>query len=626
MCVSSHETDGLVRIPRLTKQRSTRETFEEDCARHRFIVWAAVKRNSCSRMTAEERLECPLLRCTQRFLDHETMLRHLAACELLSSGEYWCYDHMRVERFDDVKCRRCLGHPSKRRKMLSMAKTFFHSLGQKSKKATPGFDLEPRDPVLPPPPSYDSIHVSPQPAHPTELSATEIVEIDSTEIPATATTTTLGPSYDGVIDPQALLVPELDSELDSIAPSPGSSIQWQMMNGVVESGWPVTMPITPPEESELRSPAGRPSLQVNTHGLRGGSRPAPRLLPTVPRSKFLSPSSSVRSNASTNSNVSTMSNVSSIASCWSGAWSMASGFDTSLASPDDIVSQEPFLSDNLFAGPCDAPDATFPKLPRGFYSELPADVPSSRVPELLSPDPMLFSFNEDPPSYATDIELTGDSLDLLDLDDAEVEESNICCSKSKSLVASAWDALQEHIVSSKLKIRETRGNPLADQLPSKSTNSIATTGLRTLRSLLDDNHSIPAIDLICFIHLIYAFSLAIHEQDAAARAKDLFLQSLSYATCVPLGERELYTQLIFDIWQPTDITQEHISSHFSRRQSAGLGRSSSFKGKEPEVATCHPGTVGADALLTVACNFLDGKRDESTPRVEGDICSRFANL
>ncbi len=53
------------------------------------------------------------------------MLRHLAGCECLPSGEYWCYDHMRVERFDDLKCKRCLGHPSKRRKMLSMAKNFF---------------------------------------------------------------------------------------------------------------------------------------------------------------------------------------------------------------------------------------------------------------------------------------------------------------------------------------------------------------------------------------------------------------------------------------------------------------------------------------------------------------------
>ena len=122
-------------LPRAHINSSSRQTFQDDCARHRFIVWAAVKRNSCSRMRQEEKLRCPLLRCNQDFPDHEQMLRHLAGCEYLASGEYLCYEHMRVERFDDIKCKRCLGHPSKRRKVISVAKSFFQSLGHRSKRS-----------------------------------------------------------------------------------------------------------------------------------------------------------------------------------------------------------------------------------------------------------------------------------------------------------------------------------------------------------------------------------------------------------------------------------------------------------------------------------------------------------
>lgn len=113
----------------------TLNSSTEDCATQRFILWAAIRRNACLRMSAEKRLECPLLRCQQRFPDHESMLRHLIGCDMLVDCEYWCYDHDRVERFDDTRCKKCIGHPSKRRKMLSLAKSFFASLGHNKGKA-----------------------------------------------------------------------------------------------------------------------------------------------------------------------------------------------------------------------------------------------------------------------------------------------------------------------------------------------------------------------------------------------------------------------------------------------------------------------------------------------------------
>ena len=122
-------------LGRMLTRKSALSTSKDDCATQRFILWAAVRRNACMQMGEEKRLECPLLRCQQRFPDHESMLRHLITCDLLPDCEYWCYEHMRVERFDDTRCKKCVGHPSKRRKMLTLAKSFFTSLGHNKGKA-----------------------------------------------------------------------------------------------------------------------------------------------------------------------------------------------------------------------------------------------------------------------------------------------------------------------------------------------------------------------------------------------------------------------------------------------------------------------------------------------------------
>ncbi|ERS99855.1 hypothetical protein HMPREF1624_03220 [Sporothrix schenckii ATCC 58251] len=151
---SSRSSMSSDRLDTPTMSCVTRATSKEDCATQRFIVWAAVRRNACDRMTEGERLECPLLRCTQRFQDHESMLRHLITCDRLEYCEYWCYEHMRIERFDDSRCKKCLGHPSKRRKMLSMAKSFFTSLGHNKGKAV--VDQGGLDAGLSPAPSFAS--------------------------------------------------------------------------------------------------------------------------------------------------------------------------------------------------------------------------------------------------------------------------------------------------------------------------------------------------------------------------------------------------------------------------------------------------------------------------------------
>ena len=578
----------------------TRETFQEDCARHRFIVWAAVKRNSSPGMMAEKRLECPLLRCTKRFPDHESMLRHLAGCTYLATGEYWCHDHQRIERFDDLKCKRCLGHPSKRKKMLSMAKSFFHSLGHKSKKGHAlGYDAD--DILLPPPPSYDSLGIPPSIGNATELSSNEIVEIDSREVGAAHHP--MVTVADGGINPQALLVPpvsvppipELDSDMQPVDPF---AMQWQ-----------ATMIPSPPftydfDDFGSRSASAKPALQVSTHGLpsrrHAAPRPAPREVPVISRSKGLSPSSSVRSTASTDttaSTVSTNSNVSSLvspSSNWSGIWSVPSGLNTSLCSPVEALAEDPWANAHWD--------------PHSFCSELPADFPVPKPAKTLQLDPMV-SFEPPQPVdvlFRNDIGISENPTGLADVDEPELGDSNVCCSETKSVVGSAWDALQEHLLSSTLKIQDIQGNHLADQLKPMSPKTIAASGLRTLRTLLDGGQPSSAIDTLCFVHLMYAFSLAVHEKGAPRNSKPFFLQSLSYVHSLPPNDRGAYTQLAFCIWQPADIEQSDLSDYFAAAPTKSLSRSSSLKGKEREAHA-------ADPLLAGARDFLDGMISHTHP-------------
>lgn len=555
----------------------TRETFQEDCARHRFIVWAAVKRNSSRSMPSSKKLECPLLKCSREFPEHESMLRHLAGCVYLASGEYWCYDHMRVERFDDLKCKRCLGHPSKRKKMLSMAKSFFHSLGHKSKKTqTLGYD--PDDSLLQPPPSYDSLCIPPSIGNATELSsANEIVEIDSREVGTVHPADLLVPS---IPDPS---LPELDSSIQPVNPF---TMQWQ----------PTMMP-SPPfsfglDDCGSRGASTKPALtlQVNTAPpARRPPRPVPREVPVAPRSKGLSPSSSVRSNASTDTTASTNSNVSSLmspSSNWSGIWSVPSGLNTNLTSPVEALVEDPWA------------DAQWNV--HDFCHELPADFPVSKPAESLQLDPLM-SFETPQPEevlFNTDVQMNEDLVGLADLDVPELGESNICCSEAKSVVGLAWDSLQEHVLSSTLKIQDTQGNHLADQLKSMSPKTIAMAGLRTLCTLLDGGQPSSGIDTLCFVHLVYAFSLAVHEKDASRNLKPFFLQSLSYVHSLSPKDRHAYTQLVFQIWQPTDVGRAEVNEYFATGHTVSLSRSSSLKGKDRDIHDTY-------SMLSAARDFLD---------------------
>ncbi|KAK4225397.1 hypothetical protein QBC38DRAFT_265859 [Podospora fimiseda] len=591
----------------------SKDTYPEDCAQQRFIVWAAVKRNESLRKNPEKKLECPLLKCDQRFGNHEAMLKHLAACTYLADREYWCYDHMKVERFDDIKCKRCLGHNSKRRKVLSMAKGFFHRLGHKSKKEH-GMDYAEDDQLLPPPPSYESIGGLPAASEHiiNELPPTEILEADSVEVPVPQAQPLTITASDG-IDPQALLVPVTPAvpELDS------TMMSWASMP-IPISTIPHVLPEIQPED--CRAVFFKPALQVTTNGLqprRPSPRPVSRPIPPAPRSKGLSPSSSVRSTASTDSTVSTdsttstdstMTNDSNITmssigsslvspvSDYSGDWSMASGIETHKTSPDDKI-----MIDNPFGDQFGYNDG-LPDFMSDVY-ELPADFPISRPEDRLT-SASLFPFDTTVAtafSYAPEINLPEDPIELLALEEANVEQPELCCSETKSLISSAWDALQEHYLTSMMKVKNLQPNPLSQQLASMSIGTMAKSGLRTLQGLLDGQRPRSANDALCLVHLVCALSLAVYEEEAANRVKDLYLQSLVYINALPPDQREFYYELTVLIWQPPDLSQLDVSSYLMPSPSLSFDP----KGKLPDVFAVDTSHQTADALLMTARDFLD---------------------
>ncbi|TLD31204.1 hypothetical protein PspLS_02822 [Pyricularia sp. CBS 133598] len=610
----------------------SRDTSDGDCGRYRFIAWAAVKRNACQGMTPSEKLECPLLRCRRRCDSHEDMLRHLAECDQLETCEYWCYSHMRVERFDDKKCQRCLTQKSKRRRMLCRAKNFFSSLGHKGRKnGATGLPTDFGDdddeslmfPVAPP--RYNMLEVDQTYGY--ELSGNAIVEIDSTEV---APLLPPSPPTPAVVDPQVLLLPEVDTRM-LVAPDP--SMQWR--HGIASAPQPIFAEQVPSSEE-------RPPLQVNTFGIEQHLqsirfRPKPRPNPTpASRSKDLSPSSSVRSTNSTTSTASDVShtsstsatsNVSSLVSPISAFshTSLVDGeFAKHLASPEDVLmGQDELLLDQRQFDQHDVSTSIFDsicppaELLHGMFTELPADFPPPKMdPTNLPTSSLLFDF--DTTTYpvgatcANDLLLTQDtnfdpSLDMASHSKTQspvsVEaEVKMAQSATEAFVSSTWDTLLEHIASSKAKVQNVNGNPLADKLRSLAPMTIARDGFSALRSLLEGCPPTSPIKILCLVHVVYALSLVVYGDDHLShRSRELYVESLVYARLI--GDIQVEA-LMTAIWQPVKFSISEISQGL-RREYKSLHRSPSQKGKECPIDVKSHVAYSQDPLLCTARDFLD---------------------
>lgn len=558
-------------------------------------MWAAIQRNACEKMSPIEKLECPLLRCRKRFPNHELMLKHLYTCDLLSTGEYWCYECEKPEKFTDGKCKRCLGHPGKRRKILKIAKNFFSTIGHKSRKEGAA-DLDLVATTDLPPPSYGSLHVRPQQI---ELScATEIVEIDSVEISATRAPQNASP----LLDPASTNVlpatdhptqaAALDCMISSI-PSPLSDWDFNLLTGA---------PGTATVENDHSKMSDRPALQLTTYDLAHYRRSR---LDLQNKGKKLSPSSSLRSNASFGSHV-----ISPI-SAFSGAWTVGSGFETDLTSP---TSDGGFLSRG---GSNASRRSCFDSVQlHETISELPAESPlADTIPPVL------------PDGSSTDYCSTGTITTVPDtaavptvLANSFKSETYIQVPESSktqpltnphALITSAWETLQTHITSSMQKLRHMSHNPLVNRLQFLDCHIVGTTGLATLQAILEGEIPTSPLDWLCFVHFTYSLSLVVYERDAESMAKRLFAQAYLYGSLVAPELRSFYLEVATSIWHPLDMTDDELAGQLLKEDLGALPIADATKGKTCglPIVTLH----GADDLLEIARFFLDELEHAAIP-------------
>ncbi|KAI1416728.1 hypothetical protein F5Y13DRAFT_99971 [Hypoxylon sp. FL1857] len=608
--------------PRASSPCATRETPEENCALQRFIVWTAVKRNKSVRMVPSDRLRCPLLLCGERFDDHETMLRHLTKCRHLETGEYLCYDCMKVERFNDGKCRCCVGHRTKRRRIINLAKSFFSNIGNRTRRGTsqPNF----QDDAAMPPPSYDSLVIDleeqsqrrqrqqqeheqpqeqrqqPQPRPQLELNGREIHELDSRQMLPTAELDPI--NYDRQLVGIPVALDRRNATPDALACPPMNMAPRQEGPLLQHIDKDNSMP--PPNLIPSSSIGTRPSLALDTHIDRYRS---------VPRTKHLSPSSSLRSTRSSQ-NVSPVTPWSANSGI-SEAWTMGSAVDTAMTSPitpmtpndlPPVLQLENELSAAKAATVC--PDDACNYLV-GDMPELPGD-DSLSIPRGLS-DPLSFSFDpKDDYSWMQSVntELSlATSVNMMFTDPsskpagmpAGIFESSDRVPETKALVESTWEVLQEHVSSSLLKLSHVEGNPLVQRLRTQSPKAIALTGLSSLRNILQGNNIEDPLDYICFIHLIYALSVIIHENELATRSNLLYQQAFAYQRLLDPAHVEDYTQIVTAIWQPTSDEQSRT------RRGVSTTGSSNTKGKEPDYGRDSRINPDTDPLVAVGQNFLD---------------------
>ncbi|MBE3042870.1 hypothetical protein IMZ48_09920 [Candidatus Bathyarchaeota archaeon] len=593
------------------------------------MVWVAVKRNECERMTLSERLECPLLRCRKRFGNHELMLQHLYACDELDSGEYWCYDCGHAERFTDAKCKRCLGHPTKRRKILSMAKNFFTSLGHKSRNDGLLSQL-PEDAVLVPPPSYDSLDLELT----NELcSAGEIHEIDSTEVPSNP------PSAPVLAPPPPMRNPPPQREPDSALfasstlqrPPPPCIFPAELDTRITLAG---RIALAGSYENGVDSWINDPTAYNPSEGSGRRNSMEERRLKT--RSKTLAPSSSLRSNASnsstntTNTSISTNStdSTNTVSTGWSEPWTVTSGMDDSdLESPiSNLFCPSKFDGRDANMGLCDSAFDGDVYMRDFGISELPADLPffaplSATSDHLAEHQDLLPRGNPSENGPGLDMAMLG-NVDCLLSDftnitpDIPGEASSSFNSpppfpssvEPSSLVTSIWETLEAHVSSSEAKLRPMRNNGLAVQFSALGSRTIASYGHAALKAMLQGRPPESPLSILCYVHVAYAYFLVVHQEEAGIYSKELFAQALAYATEPAVPSQTEYLDIARAIWEPDDVDETtSINAGTLQFESGTNPFAATFSAVGKGKGLSSGGPAMDDALLSVSRYLLDGK-------------------
>ncbi|KAF9760694.1 hypothetical protein IL306_004168 [Fusarium sp. DS 682] len=562
----------------------------------------------------------------------------------LSTSEYWCYECGKCERFNDSKCKRCLGHPSRRKKILSMAKSFFNSLGHRPKSsALEDLDLDLDIGESEAPPSYD-LAVAP---HELELPTNEIHEIGSSGIAlqpileneneseneAETNPAPMPTPYISSLptQTQALTLPAHPAELESDV-TLSDPLDFMLPPGTVV---PVNL-IDP----GCNTTSVRPTLQLHTAGLEEYRKEQKR------RSKGqVAPSTSVRSTASTNSTSSTNTtdttfsresyNISPISS-FSDQWASAPVFDSDFTSPENAFgSPGGLLRTNSFAISHKAPAAkgwsSFENEAGVSYdfqsTELPTDIhmlgalPTVKPPQdTLSLNQPVFTLNDSslPTDFNldTNIALINNNVTMpRSLHSMPPQPKAGSYHNPRSLIGTAWSTLQMHVAESMIKLQHVTKNHLVIQLRNLTPQVIATNGLETLMDIIEGRQLTVPINVLCFVHLVYCFSLIVHEQDAANRSSDLFGQAMSYSTLFSRQDRQLYIQIVEALWKPADMSNTDLVNLVRAKTSSSMLRSPGSKGKDIESSNMIQPV--ADSLAFLAMYFLDQLENATIHAAEG---------
>ncbi|RYP06637.1 hypothetical protein DL765_009411 [Monosporascus sp. GIB2] len=453
------------------------------------------------------------------------------------------------------------------------------------------------------PPPYESLGVYSQPESEQqerpyiELNGREILELDSRPMMPAAQLDSVNYETQAASGSESSNIFNSVSNLTFSSPTDSFTSHEGLLSR--ESGSPI-----PPGQKRSSIGSARPLLALDTHMDRYRN---------VSRATYLSPSSSLRSTRSSQG-ISPVTPWSTSSGC-TGNYTMFSSVDTAFTSPTSPFSPigypAPPQPECAYVNPKDTERRSqgqddYPVNP---LPELPGDYPCI-TPAIAHglPDPLLFSFEpKDNYSWMSSVDTTlslGTSINVVftDVDQGLITappDGPASCSTIRTLVESAWGALQEHVSSSLAKAAQIPDNPLARQFRAESALTVFRRGLSSLRQMLHGKDPNDPLDYLCFVHTMYAFALVVHEDDMATRCNSLFKQALTYGAFVHPAYSESYSQVVSTIWQPMPENQSHNQADVSPSRSANL------KGKEPERHMNSRPAIGVDPLIVVAQDFLD---------------------
>lgn len=548
---------------------------------------------------------------------------------------------------------------------MTMAKSFFNSLGHRS-KSDELIDLDPIEAGYPSISYEDAVSFRstiPSPIG-AELQSNEIHEIDSVELtplpiimedegegldvpPPMPTMTAQQPilsTYTFPVSPPTVHPTELES-----GKTPGA-----LVNGYTSSLQPPTIaPTSLINDDDDDRGSERPALHLHTTGLEQYRN---KVKAAKSRSKYLGPSSSVRSTASTDSTNSTSTTASyaiSPVSAWSSGWVRGNEFESTLTSPaDDLAPCDPFGSvqepldtfdchfDDQFGVQFDG-DMITDSLPLQPMTDLPMPDIMTNSDHTVTPvdvfQASLFPFDttgisdlslapktdnavpaiqihEAVPPLGSVPELYGEMGSMHDSngqspalhkDSAPRRADSVRKQQRKkavALIGNAFQALQLHFAGSLSRLDHLANTPLVDALHRMPPVNVFRTGLDTLTCMLNGSIVTSPSDLICFIHLAYSLSVFVHEGDALLRGTKLFSQAVSYASWLPREERKPYLTIVNLLWKPNTMSNNVVMGLVRSASDASQSRYN----KSNKLLDQSYNAIN-DSLAGVAQLFLDGK-------------------